>query len=55
MIMRRSQNPTETQVYFAHSVAGLACFLRVPDLVARCSKEDRGGDWQLPESPAVHA
>jgi 2-polyprenyl-6-methoxyphenol hydroxylase-like FAD-dependent oxidoreductase len=32
-----------------HSVTALACFLRVPDLVARYSKEDRGGDWRLPE------
>ncbi|WP_406155125.1 FAD-dependent monooxygenase [Streptomyces sp. NBC_01023] len=31
-----------------HAVTALACFLRVPDLVARYSKEDRGGDWQLP-------
>ncbi|MER5987679.1 FAD-dependent monooxygenase [Streptomyces sp. NPDC001787] len=26
----------------------LACFLHIPDLVARISKEERGGDWQLP-------
>ncbi|MET8658425.1 FAD-dependent monooxygenase [Streptomyces griseus] len=26
----------------------LACFLHIPDMVARLSKEDRGGDWQLP-------
>jgi hypothetical protein len=25
-----------------------ACFLHIPDLVARMSKEDRGGDRQLP-------
>ncbi|MFJ4897436.1 FAD-dependent monooxygenase [Streptomyces sp. NPDC088727] len=28
--------------------AALACFLHIPDLVARLSKEDGGGDWQLP-------
>jgi hypothetical protein len=33
-----------------HSVTALACFLHLPDLVARYSKEDRGGEWQLPES-----
>lgn len=33
------------------AVAGSATFLRVPDLVARFSKQDRGGDWRLPESP----
>lgn len=31
-----------------HSVTALACFLRIPDLVARLSAEDRGGAWQLP-------
>lgn len=34
-----------------HSAAALASFLRVPDLVARYAKEDRGGAWRLPESP----
>ncbi|MFF0142269.1 FAD-dependent monooxygenase [Streptomyces sp. NPDC005227] len=34
-----------------HSVTALACFLRVPDLVARFSKEDRGGAWKLPQYP----
>ncbi|MFE6663829.1 FAD-dependent monooxygenase [Streptomyces sp. NPDC057697] len=29
----------------------LACFFRVPGLVARFSKEDRGGDWRLPAHP----
>ncbi|RDI54453.1 FAD-dependent monooxygenase [Nocardia mexicana] len=36
-----------------HTVSGLAAFLRIPDLVARLSKEDRGGTWQLPESPQL--
>lgn len=31
-----------------HSATALACFFRIPDLVASFSKEDRGGDWQLP-------
>ncbi|MFE4217355.1 FAD-dependent monooxygenase [Streptomyces sp. NPDC056844] len=30
------------------NATALACFLHIPDLVARMSKEDRGGDWQLP-------
>ncbi|MEE1838744.1 MULTISPECIES: FAD-dependent monooxygenase [unclassified Streptomyces] len=29
----------------------LACFFRIPGLVARFAKEDRGGDWQLPAYP----
>ncbi|MFF0736093.1 FAD-dependent monooxygenase [Streptomyces chartreusis] len=34
-----------------HSATALACFFRIPDLIARFSKEDRGGDWQLPAHP----
>ncbi|WP_331772784.1 FAD-dependent oxidoreductase (plasmid) [Embleya sp. NBC_00888] len=34
-----------------HSAAAVACFLHIPELVARHAKEDRGGDWQLPEYP----
>ncbi|MFI1488721.1 FAD-dependent monooxygenase [Streptomyces sp. NPDC020747] len=30
------------------NTTALACFFHIPDLVARFSKEDRGGDWQLP-------
>ncbi|MFJ8405389.1 FAD-dependent monooxygenase [Streptomyces microflavus] len=30
------------------NATALACFLHIPDLVARMSKEDSGGDWQLP-------
>ncbi|MFI5663513.1 FAD-dependent monooxygenase [Streptomyces sp. NPDC051684] len=33
------------------TATALACFLRIPDLVARFSKEDRGGDWRLPAYP----
>ncbi|MGW1996036.1 FAD-dependent oxidoreductase [Embleya sp. NPDC001921] len=38
-----------------HRVTALACFLRVPELVARFSKEDRGGDWRLPRYPDLDA
>ncbi|MFJ8806496.1 FAD-dependent oxidoreductase [Streptomyces sp. NPDC102490] len=34
-----------------HAVTALACRLRVPELVARHAKEDRGGDWRLPDLP----
>ncbi|MFC8964916.1 FAD-dependent monooxygenase [Streptomyces sp. NPDC057094] len=37
------------------NATALACFFRIPDLVARFSKEDRGGDWQLPAYTDVHA
>lgn len=33
------------------ATTALACFFRIPGLVARFSKEDRGGDWQLPAYP----
>lgn len=37
------------------NATALACFLHIPDLVARFSKEDRGGDWQLPAYSDAHA
>ncbi|MET8685587.1 FAD-dependent monooxygenase [Streptomyces sp. NPDC004732] len=36
------------------NVTALACFFHVPDLVARFSKEDRGGDWKLPAYADTH-
>ncbi|MFC6880742.1 MULTISPECIES: FAD-dependent oxidoreductase [Actinomadura] len=33
------------------AATALACFLHVPDLAARFSKADRGGNWQLPRNP----
>lgn len=33
------------------TTTALACFFRIPDMVARFCKEDRGGDWQLPVYP----
>lgn len=35
------------------AVAGLASLLRVPELVGRLAREDRGGDWPLPDYPEV--
>ncbi|MEU6173248.1 FAD-dependent monooxygenase [Streptantibioticus parmotrematis] len=35
------------------ATTALACFLHVPDLAARLSTHDRGGDWQFPEHPAL--
>ncbi|PWK64056.1 2-polyprenyl-6-methoxyphenol hydroxylase-like FAD-dependent oxidoreductase [Streptomyces sp. CG 926] len=37
------------------NATALACFFRIPDLVARFSKADRGGDWQLPAYADAHA
>lgn len=35
-----------------HFIFGLLCFLRIPDLVSRFSKE-RDGDWRLPDYPEL--
>ncbi|MFD6437635.1 FAD-dependent monooxygenase [Streptomyces venezuelae] len=37
------------------NVTALACFLRIPDLVARFAAGDRGGDWRLPTYADVPA
>ncbi|NEC09345.1 FAD-dependent monooxygenase [Streptomyces sp. SID7909] len=37
------------------SVTALACLLRIPDVVARMSRKDRGGDWQLPAFADAYA
>ncbi|MEU4654965.1 FAD-dependent monooxygenase [Streptomyces sp. NPDC023723] len=36
------------------NATALACFMHIPDLVARFSKNDRGGDWQLPDYADAH-
>ncbi|MBB4787368.1 hypothetical protein BJY27_008415 [Streptomyces rapamycinicus] len=35
------------------ATTALACFLHVPHPAARLSAQDRGGNWQLPENPAL--
>ncbi|MEU6817921.1 FAD-dependent monooxygenase [Streptomyces sp. NPDC046860] len=37
------------------NATAVACFLRIPDLVARYSKEDRGGAWRLPVYESMEA
>jgi len=44
--------PMTSAIDTFQAAAALACRLHVPDLVARFSKEDRGGSWQLPPDPA---
>ncbi|MFF6995918.1 FAD-dependent oxidoreductase [Streptomyces sp. NPDC008313] len=46
---------TQRAIDAFQAATSLACFLRVPDLAARFSKEDRGGDWQLPDYPEPRA
>lgn len=50
-LLRLGMPMTRLAIDAFHSVTALACFLRVPDLVARYAKEDRGGAWRLPEYP----
>ncbi|MGC5395693.1 FAD-dependent monooxygenase [Streptomyces sp. DT20] len=47
-ILRVGMPLTKHAISAFQNATALACFLHIPDLVARLSKEDRGGDWQLP-------
>ncbi|OKH98146.1 oxidoreductase [Streptomyces sp. CB02923] len=51
-LLRLGMPMTQRAIDAFQAATALACFLRVPDLAARFSKEDRGGSWQLPENPA---
>ncbi|MFE5138519.1 FAD-dependent monooxygenase [Streptomyces fagopyri] len=50
-LLRLGLPMTQRAIDVFQATTALACFLRVPDLAARLSKEDRGGNWQLPENP----
>jgi 2-polyprenyl-6-methoxyphenol hydroxylase-like FAD-dependent oxidoreductase len=52
-LLRLGIPKTQWGIDVLHSVAGLACFLRIPDLVAKYSVQDRGGSWELPEHPGL--
>ncbi|MBZ6142267.1 FAD-dependent monooxygenase [Streptomyces olivaceus] len=47
-ILRMGMPLSKHSISAFQSVTALACFLHIPDLVARMSTQDRGGDWQLP-------
>ncbi|MGV9852584.1 FAD-dependent monooxygenase [Streptomyces sp. NPDC003442] len=51
-LLRLGMPMTQRAIDAFQATTALACFLRIPDLVARLSKEDRGGNWQLPDDPA---
>ncbi|WP_413098195.1 FAD-dependent monooxygenase [Streptomyces sp. Inha503] len=51
-LLRLGMPMTQRAIDAFQAITALACFLHVPDLAARVSKEDRGGNWQLPENPA---
>lgn len=50
-MLRLAMPVSQRAIEAFHGGAALACFLHIPDLVARYSKQDRGGNWQLPEIP----
>ncbi len=47
-LLRLGLPMTRRAIAAFQAATALACFLRVPDLVARRSTADRGGTWQLP-------
>ncbi|MEU4834123.1 FAD-dependent monooxygenase [Streptosporangium sp. NPDC023615] len=51
-LLRLGMPMTRRAIDAFQAATALACFLHVPDLAARFSKEDRGGGWRLPENPA---
>ncbi|MER5427517.1 FAD-dependent monooxygenase [Streptomyces sp. NPDC002588] len=51
-LLRLGMPMTRRAIEAFQATTALACFLHIPDLAARLSKEDRGGNWQLPDDPA---
>ncbi|MFF4013985.1 FAD-dependent monooxygenase [Streptomyces sp. NPDC001843] len=51
-LLRLGLPMTQRAIDAFQATTALACFFRVPELAARFSREDRGGDWRLPADPA---
>lgn len=47
-LLRMGMPQTKFGISIFHFMAALACRLRIPDLVAKFSSEDRDGGWRLP-------
>ncbi|WP_241845142.1 FAD-dependent monooxygenase [Streptomyces silvensis] len=54
-ILRVGMPMTKHAISAFQNATALACFFRIPALVARFSKKDRGGHWQLPAYADAHA
>ena len=50
-ILRLGMPQTRLAINVFQTITAIAVKLRIPELVARYSAEDRGGDWKLPEYP----
>ncbi|MGL3214092.1 FAD-dependent oxidoreductase [Bradyrhizobium pachyrhizi] len=53
-LLRLGMPKTSLAINVFLSVTGLAALLRIPDLVAKFSSEDRDGGWLLPEYTELH-
>ncbi|RFU33900.1 hypothetical protein B7463_g2400, partial [Scytalidium lignicola] len=51
-LIRLAIPKTQLGVTILHFIVGLICFLRIPNLIARFSKEEAGG-WKLPDYPEL--
>ena len=51
-VLRLAIPDTQWGITVIHLMTRLLCFLRIPDLIARFSKEEKGG-WKLPEYPEL--
>lgn len=52
-LLRLGMPKARWQISAFHAVTALAVSLRIPDLIARISPEDRGGGWLLPFYPEL--
>ncbi|KAJ5163908.1 Monooxygenase FAD-binding [Penicillium coprophilum] len=51
--IRRMVPKSPWTISLFQSIVGLACFLRIPQVISRFS-DDGGGDWKLPDYPELH-
>jgi 2-polyprenyl-6-methoxyphenol hydroxylase-like FAD-dependent oxidoreductase len=54
-LLRLAMPTSRAAIGALRSATALATSLRIPELLTRYSREDRGGYWQLPEDPAPAA
>uniref|UniRef100_UPI002453C3E6 FAD-dependent monooxygenase n=1 Tax=Nocardia brasiliensis TaxID=37326 RepID=UPI002453C3E6 len=52
-LLRLGMPSTQLGIDAFHALTAAACALRIPELVARRAKTDRGGDWSLPAYPEL--